>query len=241
MISVESFLRNHKPVDSYYSAENECEKAEESEANGCDLTTVGASDAYDKSFDNSDNNHEDYCEENSSYSLRKYNLFNGRKPTKKVDAKKASDFDDCRESALRLLDYSARSSDDLKNRLINKGYKENIVESVIIRLEELHLVDDEQYARSVIRSCVSRLLGERATRVELQKKGVSSTVVCSTLQEAREDGVFEEAAWELGRKLSLKLKSLEDNVKRRRFFSAGARKGHDLSTLNEIYYALFKS
>lgn len=73
------------------------------------------------------------------------------------------------------------------------------------------------------------------------KKGVSSTVVCSTLQEAREDGVFEEAAWELGRKLSLKLKSLEDNVKRRRFFSAGARKGHDLSTLNEVYYALFKS
>lgn len=140
-----------------------------------------------------------------------------------------------------MLDYSARSSDDLKNRLINKGYKENIVESVIIRLEELHLVDDEQYARSVIRSCVSRLLGERATRVELQKKGVSSTVVCSTLQEARKDGVFEEAAWELGRKLSLKLKSLDDNVKRRRFFSAGARKGHDLNTLNEVYYALFKS
>ena len=241
MISVESFLRNHKPVDSYYSAENECEKVEESEANGCDLTTVGASDSYDKSFYSSNNNHEDYCEENSSYSLRKYNLFNGRKPTKKVDAKKASDFDDCRESALRLLDYSARSSDDLKNRLINKGYKENIVESVIIRLEELHLVDDEQYARSIVRSCVSRLLGERATRVELQKKGVSSAVVYSTLQEAREDGVFEEAAWELGRKLSLKLKSLEDNVKRRRFFSAGARKGHDLSTLNEVYYALFKS
>ena len=70
-----------------------------------------------------------------------------------------------------MLDYAARSSNDLKNRLIDKGYRENIVESVIIRLEDLHLIDDEQYAQFVIRSCISRTLGERATRMELQKKG----------------------------------------------------------------------
>ena len=88
MISVESFLRNHKPVDSYYSAENECEKAEESEVNGCDLTTVGVSDAYDTSFDSLDNNHEDYCEENSSYAFKKYNSFNSRKAAKKSRCQK---------------------------------------------------------------------------------------------------------------------------------------------------------
>lgn len=105
----------------------------------------------------------------------------------------------------------------------------------------MHLIDDEQYAQSVIRSCISRTLGERATRMELQKKGVASAIITSSLQDARENGVFEQSAWSLGKKVAQRTKNLEPDVRRRRFFSAGARKGHDLSTLNEVYYALFKS
>ena len=236
MISVESFLRNHKPVDASVFNKNDVKNKNVCAEDDCSLEAVN-SHYSENSVEIGD------CEENSchsSYRLQKYNSFNN-KAVKKVDSKKACDFDSCKECALRMLDYASRSSNDLKNRLIDKGYRENIVESVIIRLEDLHLIDDEQYAQSVIRSCISRTLGERPTRMELQKKGVASAIITSSLQDARENGVFEQSAWSLGKKVAQRTKNLEPDVRRRRFFSAGARKGHDLSTLNEVYYALFKS
>ncbi|MFU0469046.1 regulatory protein RecX [Gardnerella vaginalis] len=162
-----------------------------------------------------------------------------KKSIKQVDASKADDFDNCKESALRILDYAARSSYDLKNRLLAKGYEENTVDTVVNRLEELHLVDDERYIQSFIQSCASRMLGERATRVELQRKGIPISASSILLQEARENGVFEDAAWELGRKVASRTRNLDECVRKRRFFSAGARKGHDLSVIKEIYEELF--
>lgn len=237
MISVESFLRNHKPADASVFNENCVKNKNVCAEDDCSLEVVNSH--YLENNAEIGDCEEDSC--HSSYRLQKYSSFNNNKAVKKVDSKKACDFDSCRESALRMLDYAPRSSNDLKDRLINKGYNENTIDSVVSRLEDLHLINDEQYAQSVIRSCASRTLGERATRMELQKKGVPSIIITSSLQEARENGVFEQAAWDLGKKTAERTKSLESDVRRRRFFSAGARKGHDLSMLNEVYYALFKS
>lgn len=147
--------------------------------------------------------------------------------------------DDCKEAALRLLDYAPRSVADMRQRLKEKGYDEEVVEAVIQRLLELRFLDDNQYAKAVIRSCVARMLGARATRMELQRKNVDSTAISSSVAEAQELGMFTEAAWELGRKTAQRTKSLEPLVRRRRFFAAAARKGHDLSIINEVYNALF--
>lgn len=147
--------------------------------------------------------------------------------------------DDCKEAALRLLDYAPRSVADMRQRLKEKGYDEEVVEAVIQRLLELRFLDDNQYAKAVIRSCVARMLGARATRMELQRKNVDSTAISSSVAEAQELGMFTEAAWELGRKTSQRTKNLEPLVRRRRFFASAARKGHDLSIINEVYNALF--
>ena len=147
--------------------------------------------------------------------------------------------DDCKEAALRLLDYAPRSVADMRQRLKEKGYDEEVVEAVIQRLLELRFLDDNQYAKAVIRSCVARMLGARATRMELQRKNVDSTAISSSVAEAQELGMFTEAAWELGRKTAQRTKNLEPLVRRRRFFASAARKGHDLSIINEVYNALF--
>ena len=151
------------------------------------------------------------------------------------------DEDDCREAALRLLDYAPRSVIDMRQRLKEKGYCEVVVDSVINRLIELHLLDDNQYAQMVIRSCVARLLGARATRMELHRKNVDPDAISKCVELAQNSGVFTEAAWELGRKTAQRTKNLEPLVRRRRFFAAAARKGHDLSVINEVYAALFIS
>lgn len=147
--------------------------------------------------------------------------------------------DDCKEAALRLLDYAPRSVADMRQRLKEKGYDEEVVNAVIQRLLELRFLDDNQYAKAVIRSCVARMLGVRATRMELHRKNVDSAAISSCIAEAQELGMFTEAAWELGRKTAQRTKNLEPLVRRRRFFAAAARKGHDLSIISEVYNALF--
>lgn len=149
--------------------------------------------------------------------------------------------DDCREAALRLLDYAPRSVMNMRKRLKEKGYTEVAVDAVIRRLLELHLLDDNQYAQMVIRSCAVRLLGARATRMELQRKNVDPAAISQNVASAQNSGVFTEAAWELGRKTASRTRNLEPLVRRRRFFAAAARKGHDLNVINEVYAALFES
>lgn len=173
---------------------------------------------------------------------RKYKnnvVVHGSRIVQQVSASKASDEEDCKEAALRLLDYAPRSVEDMRQRLKEKGYDEEVVNAVIQRLLELRFLDDNQYARAVIRSCVSRMLGARTTRMELQRKNVDSVAISSCIAEAQELGMFTEAAWELGRKTSQRTKNLDPLVRRRRFFAAAARKGHDLSIINEVYNALF--
>ena len=171
----------------------------------------------------------EYCESDESYESSENS---GSKVVKTNE-------DDCKEAALRLLDYAPRSVADMRQRLKEKGYDEEVVEAVIQRLLELRFLDDNQYAKAVIRSCVSRMLGARATRMELKRKNVDSVAISSCVAEAQELGMFTEAAWELGRKTAQRTKNLEPLVRRRRFFASAARKGHDLSIINEVYNALF--
>ncbi len=149
-----------------------------------------------------------------------------------------TDFDACREAAFRLLDAAARSTQTLRRRLLDKGYDEETVDDVVRRLIELGLLDDEAYARSVVRYCVNRMMGSRGTVMELRRKGVPASLAGKVTGEAAAQGAFEEAAWELGRSVARKTRGLDRQVRMRRFWSAGGRKGHDADTLRRVAHEL---
>lgn len=145
-----------------------------------------------------------------------------------------SDVDACREAALRLLDAAPRSSGALRDRLLGKGYAEDVVEGVIERLIAVHLINDLDYAQSVVRVCANRMMGRRGTMMELARKGVDRVLATQVVNEAEQNGVFEEAAWELGRRVARKTEGLDRQVRQRRFWAAGGRKGHNPSILREV-------
>ncbi|NEG89576.1 regulatory protein RecX [Bifidobacterium aerophilum] len=145
-----------------------------------------------------------------------------------------SDADECREAALRLLDAAPRSSGALRERLLDKGYDGETVDAVIERLIEVNLLDDEYYARSAVRYCTERLMGARGAFMELLRKGVDRDAARRAVDEADARGVFEESAWELGRRYARKTEGMEPNRRRQRFWSAGGRKGHDPETLRRV-------
>lgn len=150
-----------------------------------------------------------------------------------------NDLDACREAALRLLDAAPRPSGAMRERLVGKGYAPEVVDDVIARLIRVHLIDDEAYAQSAVRYCASRLMGYRGAVMELKRKGVNRQLAQHVCDEAESQGVFAEAAWELGRRTARKTAGLDVEVRKRRFWSAGGRKGHDPEVLQEIAQELF--
>lgn len=150
-----------------------------------------------------------------------------------------NDLDACREAALRLLDAAPRPSGAMRERLVGKGYAPEVVDDVIARLIRVHLIDDEAYAQSAVRHCASRLMGYRGAVMELKRKGVNRQLAQHVCDEAESQGMFAEAAWELGRRTARKTAGLDVEVRKRRFWSAGGRKGHDPEVLREIAQELF--
>jgi regulatory protein len=148
-------------------------------------------------------------------------------------------FESCKEAALRSLDAAPRSSSDLAKRLRLKDYEEDVVSAVIQRLQELGLLDDEDYARSLLRYCLQRDMGERGVRMEMSRKGVEASLAISLIDEAAERGLFIDAAYELGRTVERRSRGLERKVRMRRLWSAGGRKGHNPDILRQVYADVF--
>nr|WP_169171107.1 regulatory protein RecX [Bifidobacterium sp. DSM 109957] len=149
-------------------------------------------------------------------------------------AQEHDDLDACREAALRLLDAAPRASGALRERLLDKGYEADIVDEVIERLTRVQLLDDYAYAQSAVRYCAGRMMGRRGTVLELIRKGVERALAEQVACEAESEGVFEESAWELGRVVARKTRGLDRQVRQRRFWSAGGRKGHDPAILRRV-------
>ena len=59
------------------------------------------------------------------------------------------------DRALNMLAFQARSSRDLKRRLVQKGELEGHAESAVARLVAAGLLDDAEFARQVARSKVA--------------------------------------------------------------------------------------
>lgn len=158
---------------------------------------------------------------------------------RQVDESLSGDADACRESALRLLDAAPRSSQGLRDRLLDKGFDESIADDAVSRMVGIGLVDDVEYARSVVRSCLSHQLGERATMAQLRLKGVHESDAIRAVDEARGSGAFEQAAWELGERVATRTRGLDRKVRLRRLWGAGARKGHDAESIRRVAMELF--
>lgn len=153
----------------------------------------------------------------------------------------ADDADACREAALTLLDAAARSSGALARRLVDKGFDTKVVDQVVDRLTRLGLVDDQAYAQDLLRSCLHRTMGERGVLSEMTRKGLDPGLAAQVVAQASREGLFVDSAYELGRKVARKTAGLDLKVRKRRFWSAGSRKGHSPGLLNQVAADLFVS
>ena len=84
--------------------------------------------------------------------------------------------------ALNFLGYRARSEKEVRDRLRRYGYGEETVEEVVVRLKELGYLDDEDFARLVVRE-KARRYGPRRVSAELRKSGVDAKLAQGVVEE----------------------------------------------------------
>ena len=77
-------------------------------------------------------------------------------------------------TSLRMLAATPKSRKQLEKKLIDKGYFAEVVEEILNRLEETHILNDKAYATNVIsRYQVGKSSGRKRIEFELKKRGVS--------------------------------------------------------------------
>lgn len=94
-------------------------------------------------------------------------------------------------AAARLLEARSRSTDEVRRRLRDAGYRADLVEGAVVRLTALGFLDDAAFARAWVESRDrARPRAARALRDELRRMGIAAVDAEAALavREARASG-----------------------------------------------------
>lgn len=103
-----------------------------------------------------------------------FSLYTGRElDDEAYDSLKAAALTDkVRSRALRILGSRSMSRQKIRDRLVEKGEREEIAEETADWLERIGAVNDEEYAARIVRHYAGRGYGEMRVRDELYRRGI---------------------------------------------------------------------
>ena len=118
--------------------------------------------------------------------------------------------DKAKSYAFRLLGYRARSKGELRQKLLEKGFSQEIILHLQDFLEEYGLVNDVTFAQSWIRNrCNLKPMGKNRLKQELQSKGITGDIIAQELTALNEEREYELAHNLAQKKLSRGVSKLE--------------------------------
>lgn len=112
--------------------------------------------------------------------------------------------------SLNFISAVFKSKYEVKQKLLKKGFTENVIERTLKKLEEYHYIDDYEYAKLYINSVSNK--SKREISEKLRIKGVSKDIIQELLSEV-DDESEESNAFNYAVKY-LKNKILDDKTKR---------------------------
>lgn len=131
-----------------------------------------------------------------------------------------------REAALRVLDRTAASSGQIREKLTKAGFLPEITEEIVTRFLEVGLLDDREYAAMLVRTRFrERGLVGRALVQELNRKGIAPNLQPEALAQITPEQEVESAQM-LAEKKARSLGNATYPQAMRRIGSFLARKGY---------------
>ncbi len=87
-----------------------------------------------------------------------------------------------KDKAFRFLGYKARTEKELKDKLNNEGYPEEIIIKIIELFKYYGYINDEIYAKGHINNRLKfKPMGKKLLKYELLKKGVDNDIIENTI------------------------------------------------------------
>ncbi len=97
------------------------------------------------------------------------------------------------DAALNYLSYRQRTEYEVRRKLVDRGFEEEVVEAAMRRLEAVGLVDDDAFIAAYVRDRVAhRPMGVRRMAQELYAKGINRDAALPVIETAmQEEGTDE--------------------------------------------------
>lgn len=136
------------------------------------------------------------------------------------------DPDEARRIALNLLNHSARTESQLREKLVSRGVTDQVADELIDRYREVGLVDDAAFARSMAGAHFrDKKLARREISIRMQRKGLQREDIDDALAGISDDDE-RDAAFELAHARWVRLEGKEPAARTRTVVSMLARKGY---------------
>lgn len=139
-------------------------------------------------------------------------------------------------AAVRILAKRAKSSGELRRKLREYKYETDAIEWSIERLIDLGVLNDEEYARMVVRSQLSRKpAGRRLLSGKLREKGIEQSIADRVLDNMLEDRDALADARKLAQQAARSISDRHDReVRVRRITGRLARRGFDFDVIRRV-------
>lgn len=138
------------------------------------------------------------------------------------------------EKALYLLEHRAHSKMELERKIARAEFDREAAKAAAERMEELGLIDDEQYARRLAQELFTRKrFGVRRVKQELCEKGIADNIVAMVLEEFSPE--TEETVEKIRELIERKYPAAQEDEKvRRRAVAALQRYGYSLEDIFSV-------
>lgn len=136
------------------------------------------------------------------------------------------------QKSLRFIAYKPRTNFDVRKKLIESGYPEEIVEIILQRLEEKGYINDHQFANNWSENkSLNKPRSKKLIRLELKQKSIDEEIIEEVVNRMDSD---DELAIRAAEKYYQKLSNLEEITFRRRLTGFLLRRGFSYSVIKPI-------
>lgn len=137
--------------------------------------------------------------------------------------------------ALKVSNLRPRSVEELKEKLRDKGFTQEVIDGVISEFAKKGVLNDSKFSKLWVESrMASNPKGASVLKQELKSKGVEDKTIESVLQAANKEYDEYKTVKELAEKRMFALRDLDKKTAKRRLFGYLKRRGFSFETIMKV-------
>jgi len=139
-----------------------------------------------------------------------------------------------RAYAFLLLKFRLRSEAELKARLKQKGFSEELSRDTVNFLKDKEFIDDRVFAKGWVAARLKRPFGIRRIKQELIAKGLNQGIIEDALVQAKKGYSEDQIVSQLAQERFLRLRNVEPQKAKARLYAYLLRRGFSPDVVSEI-------